>query len=86
MLDLSIIIVNYKTPSITVDCIESIYKQNSTLNFEIIVVDNDSQDNSESFVTEKFSEVIWINNQSNEGFGRANNIGIKKVKVNLFYS
>ena len=80
MLDLSIIIVNYKTPSITVDCIESIYKQNSTLNFEIIVVDNDSQDNSEAFVTEKFSEVIWINNQSNEGFGRANNLGIKKSK------
>ncbi|MEY4860818.1 MAG: hypothetical protein RL059_517 [Bacteroidota bacterium] len=80
MLDLSIIIVNYKTPSITVDCIESIYKQNSTLNFEIIVVDNDSQDNSETFVTEKFSEVIWINNHSNEGFGRANNIGIKKSK------
>ena len=80
MLDLSIIIVNYKTPSITVDCIESIYKQNSTLNFEIIVVDNDSQDNSEAFVTEKFSEIIWINNHSNEGFGRANNIGIKKSK------
>ena len=80
MLDLSIIIVNYKTPSITVDCIESIYKQNSTLNFEIIVVDNDSQDNSEAFVTEKFTEVIWINNQSNEGFGRANNLGIKKSK------
>jgi GT2 family glycosyltransferase len=80
MLDLSIIIVNYKTPSITVDCIESIYQQNSTLNFEIIVVDNDSQDNSEAFVTEKFSEVIWINNHSNEGFGRANNLGIKKSK------
>lgn len=77
MLDLSIIIVNYKTPKLTFDCIESIYNQNSTLNFEIIVVDNDSQDNSETFVTEKFSEVIWINNHSNEGFGRANNLGIK---------
>ena len=44
--DISIIIVNYKTPELTIQCIKSIKENSSNLSMEIIVVDNFSQDNS----------------------------------------
>ena len=46
--DISIIIVSYNTEKITKNCLDSIYKslQNSKINFQVIVVDNASKDNS----------------------------------------
>lgn len=79
MPEISIIIVNYKTPLVLVDCIQSIYQDTKDISYEIIVVDNNSEDNSMDLVTSKFEEVIWIQNEQNEGFGRANNIGIEKA-------
>jgi len=78
-MDLSIIIVNYKTPHLTTLCIESVYNTFKKADFEVIVVDNNSEDDSEITVKSKFPEVTWISNSTNEGFGRANNIGIKKA-------
>jgi GT2 family glycosyltransferase len=73
---LSIIIVNYNTKELTSRCIESIY---STFygDFEIIVVDNNSVDNSARFLKGKFPRISIIENRENEGFGRANNKGVK---------
>lgn len=76
---LSVIIVNYKTPQLTKACIESVMKSSFT-DFEIIVVDNASNDNSKEIVCSEFSGVVWIQNSSNEGFGRANNLGIDVAK------
>lgn len=76
-MDLSIIIVNYKTPDLVLSCLQSLKATiPDNLNYEIIVVDNHSQDNSEQRVKGHFSAVVWINNGSNDGFGRANNMGI----------
>ena len=80
IMQLSIIIVNYKTPHLTLSCINSIYDTARNINFEIIVVDNNSQDGSEERITSRFPKVLWIKNPVNEGFGRANNIGIKAAK------
>lgn len=77
MTKLSIIIVNYKTPKLTFRCVESIIN-NVKIDYEVIIVDNNSNDNSEELITAAFSEVIWINNLRNDGFGRANNIGINQ--------
>ncbi|MCO5269629.1 MAG: glycosyltransferase family 2 protein [Brumimicrobium sp.] len=79
-MELSIIIVNYKTPILTHRCIESIYQSKTSFNFEIIVVDNFSQDDSEKIITKDFPEVKWINNTYNAGFGRANNLGVSQAK------
>jgi GT2 family glycosyltransferase len=73
---LSIIIVNYKTPDLTFRCIKSIV-DNVSIDYEIIIVDNNSKDNSEELITTNFPKIKWINNLNNDGFGRANNIGIK---------
>lgn len=79
-MDLSIIVVNYKSPRLVLDCIESIYKETSAISFEIIVVDNDSQDNSEALITSKFPDITWLPMGYNSGFARANNAGIEISK------
>lgn len=50
---------------------------------EIIVVDNDSKDDSEQRVLSAYSSIRWINVGYNSGFARANNIGIKAAKGSI---
>jgi GT2 family glycosyltransferase len=75
---LSIIIINYKSAQLVCNCVRSIYAQNCAINFEIIVVDNYSQDGSKEKICLLFPQIIWIEMGYNAGFARANNEGIKK--------
>lgn len=79
-MDISVIIVNYKTVSLILDCLESIYIQTSGIDFEIIVVDNNSGDNFQEIIHNKYSDVICLPLVSNVGFGRANNEGLRLAK------
>lgn len=79
-IDISIIIVNYKTPQLLYNCIGSIEKNITALKIEIIVVDNDSQDGSENLIKINYPNVLWINMGYNSGFARANNAGIHIAK------
>lgn len=83
MLDLSIIIVNYNSCALTQNGLRSIYKHKPNISFEVIVVDNNSTDNSKKKLREEFQDTIWIQNETNEGFGRANNIGAHYAKGNF---
>ena len=74
---LSIIIINYKTPALLYNCIESIYGQNTGNPHEIIVIDNASGDDSKEIIHKKFPAVNWLQMDYNAGFARANNAGIK---------
>ena len=78
-MDVSIVIVNYKTPILLRDCVKSILDYSNGFDFEIIVVDNHSEDESKTLVTSMFPVVRWIEAGSNVGFGTANNIGIKEA-------
>lgn len=73
--DVSIIIVNYNTKQLILDCIESIYTKTKGITFEIIVVDNASQDGSVDAIKESYPEVVVIASKQNLGFGVANNRG-----------
>lgn len=77
MIDISVIIVNWNTKDLLLDCIESIYKYTLHIKFEIIVVDNGSNDGSTEAIRAYFPEVTLICNNRNFGFAKANNIGIK---------
>lgn len=57
----------------------SIYKWTKGISFEIIVVNNASKANDEVFLKNKFPEIIWIETGYNAGFGRANNVGMRKA-------
>ena len=79
-MDVSIIIVNYNTVSLTRDCLQSIYEKTKDIDFEVIVSDNGSQDGSVEMIRKEFPQVILIENNANLGFGKANNIGYKYAK------
>lgn len=57
-------------------CLKSVYSATVDLDAEIIVVDNNSPDNSSEMVTSLFPEVILIDNKENLGFSKANNQGV----------
>ena len=76
MVLVSIIIVNWNAKKFLKECIESLLSQSFT-DYEIILVDNVSSDDSVSFVTENFPQVKIIQNNDNVGFAEGNNIGIK---------
>jgi GT2 family glycosyltransferase len=86
-MDLSIIIVNYNTKELLNKCLQALNKDIKTiekeLHSEIIVVDNNSTDNSRELVRDKFPKVKLVENNSNLGYAKANNIGIKKAKGKL---
>lgn len=77
MPDLSVIIVNWNTKKLLNDCLSSIFKFTKDVNFEVIVVDNGSEDGSGQMVKKKFPQVKLILNENNLGFTKANNQGIK---------
>lgn len=75
-MDVSVIIVNYKTKELCADCIESVFDKTEGLSYEVILVDNNSNDGSVSYLADKFGNSIRIvESETNLGFGRANNLG-----------
>ena len=83
-MDLTIIIVNWNTAELLLQCLESIYQAEIKLIYEIIVVDNGSTDNSISTISKKFPGVRIISNNRNLGFAKANNQGISEGKGRYF--
>lgn len=79
-MDLSIIIVNYKSKEKTLNCIKSIKESDlDNLRYEIIVVDNASGDDSKKIITVKYPEINFIQSAKNLGMGGGNNLGIKQA-------
>jgi GT2 family glycosyltransferase len=76
-MDLSIIIINYKSAGLLADCLRTVYEQTGSISFEVIVVDNLSNDDSERQLTAAFPGIKWIQLSYNAGFARANNAGIR---------
>lgn len=83
-IQISIVIVNYCSADLIIDCIKSIYQFNPRLSFEIIVVDSNSNDDSERKIIGNFPDIRWIQMQYNAGFGRANNAGLRIARGDIF--
>lgn len=78
MLDLSVIILNYRSRAWVKNCLRSIYDSTHGVSFEVIVVDNDSGDDIEDLIHSEFPEARFIGNKSNLGFARANNQAVAR--------
>jgi len=74
--NLTIIIVTYNSEAIINNCLTNISLEKN----EIFIVDNNSSDKTLEIVTNKFPSVKIIKNTNNQGFGRANNIGLAQTK------
>ena len=75
--ELSIVVVSYNTRDLLRQCLESVFSATRRESFEVIVVDNNSTDDSCALVKAKFPQVRLIENQHNAGFGGANNQGVE---------
>lgn len=78
--DLSVIIVNWNTRELLLNCIDSFYRTVKGLTSEIFVVDNGSSDGSVDSVRSTFPEIELIQNERNLGFARANNEALRRRK------
>jgi GT2 family glycosyltransferase len=76
-MEVSIILINYKSCTLVQDCIQSIAAQTTAGTYEIIVVDNDSQDGAKDIILQQWPDVRWIEMGYNAGFARANNAGMR---------
>lgn len=79
MVNLAIIIVNYNTEKLILECLESVFKNKPTGTFQVIVVDNNSTDNSVASIKKHFPKVNLIESKENLGFSGGNNLALKEI-------
>jgi len=79
-MQLSVIILNYNVRYFLEQCVLSVQEAIAGIDAEIIVVDNNSSDNSVLMMKEKFPDVKLIENKENFGFPKGNNIGFRQAK------
>ncbi|MFA7273242.1 MAG: glycosyltransferase family 2 protein [Crocinitomicaceae bacterium] len=80
-LKISIVIVNYNVKELLLTCLRSLYHFHIDSSFfEVIVVDNESKDDSCDAIRQEFPQVILIENNTNAGFPKANNQGFEIAK------
>src|SRR5574344_324590 len=85
-MDVSIIIVSYNTCPLLYACLRSVYEHTAGVSYEVIVVDNKSNDGSAQMVARDFPQVHMIVNEKNIGFGAANNRGLDGARGKyIFY-
>ncbi len=77
--DLSVIILNYNAERFLRDTLRSVLKQKG-LTLEIVVVDNNSSDNSALMVKKEFPGVTWVQRDTSVGFSAGNNAGLSRAR------
>ena len=76
----SIIILSYNTQELLKQCLTSIFKHIHGIQFEVIIVDNNSHDGSVEMVKKNFPKVLLIENKENAGFAKGANVGAQKAR------
>jgi hypothetical protein len=77
---LSIIIVSWNVKNDLIRCLKSLYENQPSSTFEVIVVDNASTDGTVEAIKNNFPEVVVLSNSENRGFAAANNQGIERSR------
>lgn len=72
--EVSILLVNWNTREMTLECLASIYRQTTRISFEVIVIDNGSTDGSAEAIAAAFPQVTLLAERENLGFAAASNM------------
>ena len=87
----SVVILNYRTPEMVVDCLESLSTEVDITSDRVIVVDNQSPDDSVAVITDAVRRRGWgrwcrvVVSPSNDGFSAGNNFGIESQKSQYYW-
>lgn len=82
-MELSIIIVSWNSQEKILQNLTSIFQGKINFELEVFLVDNNSQDNTQSIVQEAFPQVKIISNQENLGFAKANNLAYAQANGDI---
>lgn len=80
MSEVTVIIPNYNGDAYIENCLQSLKKQ-TFRDFEILIIDNASEDHSADYIAAHYPEIPLIRLSQNFGFSRAVNEGIKRTKT-----
>lgn len=83
-LKLSVIIVNWNTKELLRKSIQSVYDIAGTYPYEVIVIDNASDDGSADMVADEFRDVMLVRSKENLGFSAGNNVGMQLASGEYF--
>jgi hypothetical protein len=78
--DLSIIIVNWKSRDFVRECLTTLFRNNATLIYEVLDVDNASFDGIAEMLASEFPQVTFIQCENNVGFAGANNLAFDRSR------
>jgi GT2 family glycosyltransferase len=78
--ELSILIISYNTKTLTLEALESLFRYPPPVNFEVILLDNRSPDDSATAIQEAFPQIETIALDENVGFARGNNIAAERAR------
>jgi GT2 family glycosyltransferase len=76
----SVIIINWNTREMTLECLRSLYAQTVQTDLEVLLVDNGSHDGSAAAIAAEFPQVRLLAESVNHGFAVANNLAIKLAR------
>jgi GT2 family glycosyltransferase len=79
-MNLSIIIINYNVKYFLEQCLHSVIKATTGIDYEIIIVDNASSDGSRNYLENKFLNIRFEWNETNLGFAKANNQALRMAR------
>ena len=90
MMRLAVIILNYRTPELTIDCVDSVAPHLDPARDRAVVVDNCSGDGSLNLLQETIANrgwrdrVIVVEANRNSGFAGGNNVGMQAIDASLY--
>lgn len=79
-MNLSVVIVSWNVCDKLRSNLKAIYNNTQNINFEVFIIDNNSQDNTVEMVEEEFPQIKLIKNKENLGFAKANNQVLEEIK------
>lgn len=80
---LTVIVVSYRTKELTLAALDALYRETRSLDMEVIVVDNASDDGSADAIAERFPRATLIRSEENLGFAAANNLAAERARGEL---
>lgn len=82
MVEVTVIVINYNTPDLTFNCINSLINHTKDIEYEVIVVDNGSDKRFDSSPFEHLDNFRYLYSPKNLGFAGGNNLGISCANGN----
>jgi GT2 family glycosyltransferase len=76
-MDLSVVIASYSTCAITIECVESVLSKTQGIDFEVIVVDDCSTDDTVEELRRRFPQITVLENSVNVHYAKTNNHGLR---------